>query len=142
MTATSISPAIGAIEVPMDQWTRPFWEGAEAGSLVLPRCAECETYRWPPGPFCPHCQSQSVDWQDAGPSRIYSYTIMREPGERGEAVHVAALVEFPQAAGVRLLAAIVDADPATIRIGDPLSVDWITAANVRVAVFRPVRGGD
>ena len=120
MATISTSPAIAELEIPMDAWTRPFWEAARERRLVMPRCGQCATWRWPPGPFCPCCQSQSVEWIEAGEGRIYSFTIVRD----GEDVHIPALVEFPRAGGVRLLAAIVGAKPASVAIGAAVNLNW------------------
>src|SRR5437868_5490484 len=109
MSDISSAPDVSALEIPMDAWTRPFWAGAEGGKLLLPRCAACHRFRWPPGPFCPHCQSQSIEWVASGIARIYSFTIVRARVDNGEPpLHVPALIEFPAAGGIRLPAAIVD----------------------------------
>jgi uncharacterized OB-fold protein len=137
MTEISCAPDVGALEVPIDVWTQPFWEAAGQGSLRLVRCADCRRFRWPPGPFCPHCQSQAVDWAPTGPARIYSFTVIRASREGGgEEIHVPALVEFPDCDGVRLLAAIVDAPLSAVRTGAAVIPAWSRAANVQMPVFR------
>jgi uncharacterized OB-fold protein len=74
----------------------------------------------------------------AGQGRIYSFTVVHEPAreQTGAArVHVPALVEFPDAGGLRLLAAIVDTRLDAIRIGSTLGLGWSRAANATVPVF-------
>jgi uncharacterized OB-fold protein len=73
-----------------------------------------------------------VEWVSAGPARIYSFTIV--PGSPG-VVHVPALIEFPAAGRVRILAAIVDTAVERLHVGDPVSTRWIRAANATVPVF-------
>jgi uncharacterized protein len=138
VTEISSAPEVRDIEVPIDAWTEPFWQAAADGELLLVRCADCRRHRWPPGPFCPHCQSQATEWTPAGPARIYSFTIVRDPAPPGEAprVHVPALIEFPEAGGVRMMAPIIDAPLAAVRIGAKLTVGWSNAANARMPVFR------
>jgi uncharacterized OB-fold protein len=138
MSEISSAPDVSQLEVPIDAWTEPFWQAAAEGELRLVRCADCRRYRWPPGPFCPHCQSQRTEWTPAGPARIYSFTIVRETAPEGAApvVHAPALVEFPQADGVRLMAAIVDAPLEAIRVGAELTLAWSPAANAKIPVFR------
>jgi uncharacterized protein len=126
------------LEIPMDAWTQPFWDATAEGKLLLPRCSLCARFRWPPGPFCPHCQSQLTDWVDPGMARIYSFTIISD--ENAQGVHqapqrVAALVEFPAANGIRILSAIVATPPAAVRIGAGLKVSWSQAVNAIVPVF-------
>lgn len=132
----SSAPDLGALEIPMDQWTQPFWEATARGELLLPRCGACRRFRWPPGPFCPDCHSQRIDWRPAGPAVLYSYTVVAQQASAHAALHIPALVEFPRADGVRLLAAIIDAQPAELRIGAPLTLGWRDAANARIPVFR------
>jgi uncharacterized OB-fold protein len=45
------------------------------------------------------------------------------------------LIEFPDADGIRLLAAIVETRLAQIRIGAQVKLGWSQAANARVPVF-------
>src|ERR1700760_3394610 len=103
MTQISIAPDVSTLEIPMDAWTKPFWDGTAQERIVMPRCVECGTWRWPAGPFCPQCSKQAVDWTDTGPGRIYSYTIV--PGRADataekSAATVPALIEFPAAGGM------------------------------------------
>ena len=34
-----------------------YWEGAERGEFLGQRCGDCKTFRHPPRPMCPKCQS-------------------------------------------------------------------------------------
>src|SRR5687768_17278203 len=125
MTEISSAPDVSALEIPIDSWTQPFWDGAADGKLLLPRCGDCQRFRWPPGPFCPHCQSQRTEWLPAPAPRLYSFTIVRgrPGGEPGPAI-APGLVEFPEADGVRFPAAIVDTPLSAIRIGADLTLGW------------------
>lgn len=139
MSEICSAPDIATLDIPVDQWTQPFWDATAQHQLLLPACADCGGFRWPPGPFCPGCQSQNVEWRPAGAGRIYSFTVLREQA-RGEGeslrVHVPALIEFPDAGGVRLLAAIVDAPLSELAIGKVVTPGWSEAANATVPVFR------
>jgi uncharacterized protein len=134
----SAAPDLTALEVPMDAWTQPFWEAAAQSKLLLPRCAACHHFRWPPGPFCPHCQSQLTQWAQPGIARVYSFTIIRDQQAQDAerpAPRAPALIEFPEADGVRMLAAIVDTPIEDIRIGAEVRLGWSRAANVAMPVF-------
>lgn len=140
MSDISATPDLGRLEIPIDAWTAPFWAATAQHQLCLPACADCSTVRWPPGPFCPRCQSQSVRWRAAGEGRIYSFTVVRSQDRDGqEQVQVPALIEFPAADGVRLLAAVVDSSVDAIAIGQSVEPEWVEAANATVPVFRVVR---
>ena len=134
----SATPDLSAFPLPIDQWTQPFWDAAARGELVMPRCSACKAWRWPPTPFCPKCRSQALEWLPAGPPKLYSYTIVRRPGPRPDdpfQVIVPGLVEFPEAGGMRLVAAIVESDVDRIEIGAPLSVRWTPKEGTQVPVF-------
>lgn len=136
MNDITSAPDIAQFDIPKDQWTEPFWQAAERGELTLPRCASCHTHRWPPGPFCPECRSQEVEWVQAGPAILYSYTVVRQPTSDGQMKVVApSLVEFPEAGGVRIVAAIVDTPVKAIKIGSPLTLDWNKSGEDNVPVF-------
>lgn len=135
MSFVTAAPALGDFEVPMDGWTRPFWEAASRQELVMPRCSDCAKFRWPPGPFCPHCRSQAVEWLPAGPARLYSFTVLRQKGEDGERHVAPGLVEFPEAGGVRMMAPIVDTPREDIRIGAGLVLCWAPAGETNLPRF-------
>jgi uncharacterized protein len=138
LSARSIAPDLSSLEVPWDAWGEPFWQATAEHKLLMPRCADCGTFRWPPGPFCPECQSQKVAWVPPGQGRIYSFTVLPVPGDKDAAPRhrVPVLVEFEQAKGVRLVSALIDAPLDGIAIGAAVEVEWLTAANASVPVFR------
>ncbi len=137
MTQMTAAPDISALQVPMDQWSEPFWAATAIGELRLPACRNCDLQRWPPGPFCPRCHSQEVVWNLAGPGRVYSFTILRSTTPSGhEQVHVPALIEFPGSGDVKILAAIVETAVDHIGIGAQVALGWSSAANVMMPVFR------
>jgi uncharacterized OB-fold protein len=136
MPEISIEPDLRSVEIPMDSWTQPFWDGTAEGKLLAPRCSACHRFRWPPGPFCPHCQSQLTEWIAAGEARIYSFTIVHNRQPDGTLqVCVPALIEFPETDGIRLLAAIVNTPVSVIQIGANAVLGWSQAANARIPVF-------
>jgi uncharacterized protein len=120
-------------EVPVDAWTKPFWDATARHELLFPQCADCGHYRWPPGPFCPACRSQRTAWKEAGQGIVYSFTIIhdKDPAQS----FVPALIEFPQAGGVRLVASIVDTALDAIQIGAKVKPGWVYAGDVAMPVF-------
>ena len=70
--------------------SRPFWEGAAAGRLMLQRCAACGTLRHYPRMLCTQCYSDAVEWQQAsGRGLIHSWTVAHH------AFHPAFATELP-----------------------------------------------
>lgn len=131
------APDVRDVDVPKDAWTQPFWDAAERGELLLPHCVNCGHFRWPPGPFCPHCRSQAVAWTTPGAGQIYSFTVLREGTHEGVAqIVVPALIEFPAAGGIRFMAAIADTPIDRIRIGAAVALSWSPAMNAAIPIFR------
>ncbi len=105
---------------------KPFWDATAEGRLVVPRCDECQTLIWFPRPFCPACLSTAVTWVEvSGRGTVYSFTVNRRgaadlPDYRNVGVYVLAYVELEE--GPRMMTNIVDCDPDSVRIGQPVEV--------------------
>jgi uncharacterized OB-fold protein len=122
---TSYLPAEIAACYP-DQYTREYWDRAAQGALAFQRCADCTTFRHPPGPMCGNCGSFAAEWVTVGGrGTVYTYTVVTH------AVHPAlidvvpfniVLVEFPDAPGVRLVTNLVDVPREELALGMPVEV--------------------
>ena len=56
--------------------TRPFWESAKAGKLVLQKCAECGATHFRPAPWCIECGCRDIPWTEAKTTgAVYTYTV-------------------------------------------------------------------
>jgi len=109
-------------------FTEPFWAATAEHRLELPRCTSCGTYRFPPSPFCFVCRAQEVEWvEQDGRGSLYSYTVVRHaviPEVAAALPVVAGVVELPDTGGVRLVASIVDCEPADVSIGAAVELVW------------------
>lgn len=144
MTRPSGAPPVEIAALTPDSWTEPFWVAAAEHRLVVPRCTRCGTYRMPPSPFCYACQAQGIEWvEQTGDGIVYSYTVIRHavvPIMRDTLPYVVAVVELPDAGGVRLVANLVDLDPDAVDIGMPVSVVW-DDVDAGVAIPRFTKAG-
>ena len=62
--------------------TQPYWDAAERGELVVPRCRTCDQPFWYPRGFCPRCGGTDLDWPvTSGLGEVYSFTIVRRAAE-------------------------------------------------------------
>ncbi len=140
MDAIAKSPAEVLFNPTMDQWTKPFWDAAARKTLTAPKCRSCGAFRMPPTPFCPECLSQEIDWPElSGKGAIYSYSIVARaimPGMEDCLPYVPALVELPDAGGVRLITNIVGVPVDRVRIGANVRVVWETRRTDGVTVPR------
>ena len=58
--------------------TRPFWEAATAGRLLIGKCKSCGKPQYYPRAICPLCGSDATEWVPAsGRGAVYSYSVMR-----------------------------------------------------------------
>src|SRR4249919_3611645 len=58
-----------------DDVSRPFWEGANAGKLLVQRCTECQRLQFPPDSSCASCGSSDVSFVEvSGRGTIFSFT--------------------------------------------------------------------
>ena len=111
----------------------PFWAGAAAGELRLPHCTGCERIHWYPVGPCRRCGSEGEPaWASVtGTGTLHSWTVVHRPflPQFGELVpFAAALVALDVDPSVRLVTRLVDCDPETLRIDQPVAV-----------TFRPMR---
>jgi hypothetical protein len=108
-----------------DAESKPFWDAAAEGKLLLKRCRGCGEPHYYPRAICPFCMSADTEWiTAAGTGVIYTYSVMR----RGPSQYAIAYVTLDE--GVSMMTNIVDCDFDRIGIG----------LRVRV-VFRPSEGG-
>jgi uncharacterized OB-fold protein len=127
MSTPAVATALPAeaVNIATDAVTEPFWQAAKERRLVVPRCGSCGTYRMPPTPFCPECQSTSIDWTElSGRATVYSYAIVHGFPGLPDITLVPAVIEFPDAPGARLVSNVVGATPEDVRIGLDLVVDF------------------
>jgi uncharacterized OB-fold protein len=104
--------------------TEYFWAGTRARELRIWRCGECGLLRHPPGPTCPRCGATRPEYQVAsGRGEVYSYVVHHHPPVPGRDVpFVVALVELPE--GVRVLGELRGSDPAEVRVGLPVEIEF------------------
>lgn len=115
-----------------------FWKAADERRLAAQRCRGCSVLRHPPRPMCPHCQS--LEWEDttlSGRGTVYSYARLHHPQHPAFDYPVnAVLVDLEE--GVRVLSNLIDADESELRIGLPVTVDFLAVGDGQlIPVFRP-----
>ena len=118
-----------------------YWDGARQGRLLLQRCQACSKLQFPPDVVCIHCQSLELAPDEvSGRGAVWSFTRVERVFHEGftEAVpYVVALVELDDQEGLRLLANVVDVEPADVRVGLPVEVTFEERGEVTLPQFRP-----
>ncbi len=129
------------IPVP-DAVTRPFWEAAKQGRLLIQRCVACGSWQFFPQASCRRCWSQRLEWVEArGRGTVYAYTVIHRAPSRGfeaDLPYTVALVDLEE--GVRMMSNIVEADPEEVRVGMPVEVVFeAVTPEISLPRFRPRR---
>ncbi|MFJ7191553.1 Zn-ribbon domain-containing OB-fold protein [Streptomyces bacillaris] len=115
-----------------DAFTRPYWDAAAEGRLLIRRCGGCGRAHHYPREFCPYCWSEDVAWEPAsGRATLYTWSVVHRNdlppfGER--VPYVAAVVDLAE--GPRMMTEIVECAHTGLRVGMVLT-----------AVFRLPEGG-
>jgi uncharacterized OB-fold protein len=105
--------------------TAPFWEAAQRGELVIPRCNFCADFFWYPREACPRCLRADWDWTPvSGKARLHTYTVVRQPAHPAFAADVPyafAMIQLHE--GVRMMSNVVGVDiPDGLEVNMPLEV--------------------
>ena len=113
--------------------TRPFWEGAKAGKLMLPRCNDCGRVHWYPRLICPSCHSMDLDWvEGSGEGTLYTFAVQHRAfgGWADEVPFVTAYIDLKE--GDRMLTVLRGVDPnkpEDIKIGSKVKVEFEPASD-------------
>ncbi|MEV4439791.1 OB-fold domain-containing protein [Streptomyces sp. NPDC049577] len=129
----------------VDDFTRPYWDAAGRGRLLIRRCRAggCGKAHHYPREFCPHCWSTDVVWEEAGGrATLYTWSVVHRndlPPFDGRLPYVAAVVDLAE--GPRMMTEVVDCGEESLRIGMELAVAFRSGGEpgtaVAVPVFRP-----
>jgi uncharacterized OB-fold protein len=113
------------IAPPVSPETKPFWDAAAEGKLLVKKCTACGELHFYPRAICPFCFSDRTEWQPvSGAGTIYTYSVMR----RAPIPYAIAYVTLAE--GPTMMTNIVDCDLDGIRIGQQVRL-----------VFKPSDGG-
>jgi hypothetical protein len=120
--------------------TRPFWEAAAQGRLLIQRCNACGEANFYPREVCPHCWSLSLLWEEArGVGHLKTFSVIYRPGHPAwveiapYAVGLVALVEGPT-----LLSHILG-DPEHLAIGMPLKLQPTRVGDETLPFFTTIK---
>lgn len=142
MTATPTTPpAAPRHDLPEpDAFTRPYWDAAAEGHLLLRRCRACDRAHHYPREFCPYCWSEDGEWVRAsGRATLYTWSVVHRndlPPFGARVPYVAAVVDLAE--GPRMMTQVVECEEGALAIGMELRVTFRREeGREAVAVFRP-----
>lgn len=101
-----------------------FWEGVARRRLLIQRCGDCGTLRFPWLPGCAACGSPEWDTVEAsGEGSVYSYVVMHHPRfEAFDPPYAVGLIELAE--GVRIVSNVVGVPYDKVRIGLPVRLEF------------------
>ena len=103
--------------------TKPFFDAAAQGKLVLPRCVDTKKFIWYPRGISPFTFG-AVEWVEvSGKGKIYTYSTM----ERANPPYCIAYVELAE--GPKMMTNIVGCDLSTVKIGMDVKLTFIDTEN-------------
>lgn len=117
-----------------------FFEGAKHGRLIVQKCADCGTLRFPPREICANCLGTRATWAPvSGRGEVYSYNIMHQvyhPGFIAEVPYAVVVVKLEE--GLKFVSNLVGIKPHEIRSGMPVEATFEKLSdNVWLPKFRP-----
>lgn len=102
----------------------PFWKACREHRLVLPFCQECGKPHLPPGPVCPHCFSDELDWRQAsGKGTVSTWVVVHKvwfPAFEHDVPYNVVQVELDE--GPRLTAKMIGTDNDAIAVGQRVEI--------------------
>ncbi|MFF3758926.1 Zn-ribbon domain-containing OB-fold protein [Streptomyces sp. NPDC002185] len=108
----------------IDAFTRPYWDAAAEGRLLLRHCDACDRAHHYPREFCPYCWSEDVRWKRAsGRATLYTWSVVHRndlPPFGDRVPYVAAVVDLAE--GPRMMTEVVGVAEGDLRIGMELEV--------------------
>ena len=120
--------------------SRPYWDAAGEGKLLVRSCNDCGTVHHYPRPFCPQCWSDDVVWVEAsGRATLYTWSTVYVNDMypfRERLPYIAAVVDLAE--GPRMMTNVVDAEPDQLVVGMDLRVAFRQIADgITAPVFVP-----
>lgn len=105
--------------------TKPFWDGAKQGKLVLQFCLDTKQFQHYPRPVSIFTGSRNLEWREVtGKGTIYACTVIRVPGPGLEGRLPLSVVTVELDEGVRIIGNVLNVDPDTVAIGQRVEVAW------------------
>ncbi|MEW2031457.1 Zn-ribbon domain-containing OB-fold protein [Streptomyces roseifaciens] len=136
-------PSAPRFDIPeADAFTRPYWEAAGRGRLLIRRCraAGCGLAHHYPREFCPRCWSEDVAWEEAsGRATLYTWSVVHVndlPPFGGRVPYTAAVVDLAE--GPRMMTEVVGCEESGLRIGMALAVRFRELEGARPAGEPPL----
>lgn len=119
--------------------TRPFWDAAKNGKLVIQYCKDTGKPQFFPRPVSMANGKRNLEWREvSGRGKVYSFTntFSAWPGHEDRVPYMVALVELDE--GVRILCNLYNVKAADVKIDMPVKVCWEKLSeDIQYPAFEP-----
>jgi uncharacterized OB-fold protein len=120
--------------------TQPFWDALREHRLVLPFCVDCGQPHLPPGPVCPLCFAERLEWRAAsGRGQVSTWTVVHKawfPAFARDVPYNVVQVELDE--GPRVTASVVGLPNDRLAVGLPVVADFDDVTpDMTLLRFRP-----
>ncbi|MEE9277738.1 MAG: Zn-ribbon domain-containing OB-fold protein [Dehalococcoidia bacterium] len=125
-----------------DERSQPWFDAAREHRLLLQRCTNCGTHRFPAWPRCDECWSTEWEWaQSSGKGTVFTWGRMHQVYQEGfkdEVPYTIAIVELDE--GPWMNTNLVNVEPHAVKAGLRVEVvfDDITD-EISLPKFQPLR---
>ncbi len=103
---------------------KPFFDAAKRHQLVVQRCTQCGTHRFPAREICSNCLSRQAEWVPvSGDGEVFSYNIMHQvyhPGFAAEVPYAVVVIKLKE--GAKITSNLVGVPAHQTKIGMPVRV--------------------
>src|SRR5215469_4583393 len=121
-----------------------FFAGARNNRLIVQKCEQCGTLRFPAYEICSNCRSTRARWVPvSGRGEVFSFNIMHQlyhPGFAAEVPYAVVVIELEE--GCKFMSNLVGVKPHEIKCGMPVEVifeklsDEVTIPKFRLRAAR------
>ncbi|HSV81720.1 MAG TPA: OB-fold domain-containing protein [Ramlibacter sp.] len=126
-------------EPDLSELGRPFWDALQQGQLSFQRCTACGHAWLPARSECPQCLAATWQREAAkGDATLVSWVVYRhayQPAFAQRLPYTVAVVQLAE--GPRMITNIVGAEPAQLRIDQPLRLQIEPDGELAVPRFKP-----
>lgn len=103
---------------------KPFFDAAKHHQLVVQRCTQCGTHRFPAREICSNCLSRLAEWVPvSGNGEVFSYNIMHQvyhPGFADEVPYAVVVIKLQE--GAKITSNLVGVPARETKVGMPVHV--------------------
>ena len=117
-----------------DELTRPFWEAANKGRLVIQNCAPCDLLLHPPQTICEECDSgEDLEWKEmSGRGTIYNYCVVYDSPIRvlqEDQPYNLAVIMLEEDPGIQMYSSLPGTPVDEVPVGAAVEVIFEATAN-------------